>query len=668
MLQCSTGIIVYDCTDSKSAVTSVSLLQSNDCKIEEKNQTISETNVQLIVAKSSRQIKYFSCLVETVTILNHCTSSWFFSRSSVIKRASSIKSISRENCERTVISKRYIDNDHKSVVIDLNNTAKSASFSGIIAGGFNGGSCSGTTFAYQGTVYEKVYVVYDIKITITEDTGILLADENKIMLKSGYQADFKWQESFDSEIGYAFWNSTIENCDNYVVIYEGVAYKSIEYVENGDQIITYSQVNQSSNRLFMIQVTEKLTSCDLEIWSTKNSLLFVNEIKGQEPFKLKYNQNISEGININLYNDFKLDTTYKNIMINMKAMFAHLKYKQCLTDQAIVNNKLAGAMNAGAEGGFELMGEPGYAIRRAGMVLYIIKCERQTAVFRHEETCALELPVTYNGKKYYMNSRTRILQEFPNSHDCNEVAPAMFYIENTWFALRQSTLIRNEPPPKFELAKIEEFKFTELSDLENRGLFTQRQLAKNKASILYSIHKDALSANLMRALQNKSELNANMSFVHGLTLNDIRKLKDEYFADVYDVIKSKVMTIGNIMSFIVGTIYIVTFINEIIFRAIILRIAFGCSAKIFAACCASISTAMLSKTDIRLAREKRDKKKMEKLTQKKMPDGTIHQRNYDFAEPMCDRERNCVEIKHEKYHPSLYYPTETDHQIIQNKL
>ena len=31
-------------------------------------------------------------------------------------------------------------------------------------------------------------------------------------------------------------------------------------------------------------------------------------------------------------------------MINMKAMLAHLKYKQCLNDQAIVNNKLAGAI------------------------------------------------------------------------------------------------------------------------------------------------------------------------------------------------------------------------------------------------------------------------------------------------------------------------------------
>ena len=546
--------------------------------------------------------------MESVLIINHCPDYWFIASSHVIRRISSIEAVSRKECEKMVEQKKYVNKYYPSVQINLDNPTNTGYFSNVISGGYSGNKCTGVTFSVNDETFQEVYVVYDVKVSISKDKGLLLANENKLLLKSGFRADFTWSESFDPNIGYTYWDNLYDNCKSYAVIFEGLVLKSTEHLDDGEISITFSQTNQTSRQLFMIQTEKKIRSCGIELFTTKNPLLFVAEaIEGK--FSLTQNENETDIGDYNMYSNFKIDLAYKNLLTNLKTMFAYIRYKHCIMEQSIVHNRLAISMLAGADGGFELTGQPGFLVKKAGSAMYILKCEARSVMFRHDEVCTEELPVTYDGKNFFMNARTRILQSLPNIIECNDVNPNLFFIGNEWFSLRQSTLIKHEIPMNLEISKINEWKFTELKDIESRGLFTQKQLENNKAAIMYNLEREAVRTHVVKVLENKASFVNNMSIIHGLTLVDIKNLKDSYFSEFYEYIQSKVMFIGNIASFFMGIIYLITFLNEIIFRALILRVAFGCSSKILGACCSSISMALLSKSDIKNAREKRSKKK-----------------------------------------------------------
>lgn len=120
----------------------------------------------------------------------------------------------------------------------------------------------------------------------------------------------------------------------------------------------------------------------------------------------------------------QLTQLYKDIMAQKYAL-----------EKQILENALSLSSIALGEMAYRITKSAGYTAIAAGEVIYIIKCVPINCKVRQIETCYNELPVFHNNASYFLLPKSRILTKSGTARECNELLPAMYRIEDSWFKL-----------------------------------------------------------------------------------------------------------------------------------------------------------------------------------------------------------------------------------------
>ena len=268
------GIIGYDCGSPMANITTMSLLNTEECDIPPQHVNKTKTYVQLIQINEFKTVRVTQCKVEIDRIVKKC--GMFSHTSDVLNgKFSYIEETSREACMRM----RWIGiykNGH-NVVSELvaNQTiSRPMTLAGHVD---NDGGCTGSSYSDAFGSWTDVVVLATIKFTLQDYDATVQLNSNRVMLRSGVSCELKATHCVDLEGGNTYWDPfPADHCElsNYGSLYEGYADVLTDTTGRESQIV-YSLNSQET--IFALTAKGKITHCGYTLVRTEHPKLLIYE-------------------------------------------------------------------------------------------------------------------------------------------------------------------------------------------------------------------------------------------------------------------------------------------------------------------------------------------------------------------------------------------------------
>ncbi|KAL6419062.1 hypothetical protein ACFW04_011596 [Cataglyphis niger] len=307
------GIIGYDCGSASANLTTLSLLNIEECDIPQQNVNSSRTYIQLLQINEFESVKVIQCKVEIDRLIRKCG---MFSHSMDVfnGKYAYVQEVSREACRRM---HTYGSFQLAETFITGLKSNQSATRPVTLAGHVDtDGSCSGGTYSDPYGTWADAVVLGSIKITLQD-----------------YTADVRI-------------NTTHEGGDpvpadtckfsNYVILYEGYADKIIDNINQQAQVV-YSLTTQ--NTIFALTSRGKYLTCGYTLTRTEHPKLIIFETS---PGIAIFNkQTRVANLDIFTYMNSKFVYVEKHICTQINQLYRNILLQQCNLEQQMLQNALA---------------------------------------------------------------------------------------------------------------------------------------------------------------------------------------------------------------------------------------------------------------------------------------------------------------------------------------
>ncbi|XP_071573424.1 uncharacterized protein [Temnothorax nylanderi] len=232
------GIIGYDCGTSNFNVTTVSLLEIEECNIPLMEPHVEETNIQLLQLAKFDTIHVIQCKISISRTIYYC---------GMHSHIATVTNAQAEYIIDTTVDQ--CKNMHKTgtLIINVNNvinglkvnhtTSRPITFAGSAT---TDGQCFGTQYSDPYGTWQNVVVQGIITISLNSHQAITNIETNQIHLKTGTTCQYSDGNCIDIEGKYTFWETILNDyCkfNHYDVLYEGKANKMVSNVDKNLQII-----------------------------------------------------------------------------------------------------------------------------------------------------------------------------------------------------------------------------------------------------------------------------------------------------------------------------------------------------------------------------------------------------------------------------------------------
>lgn len=268
------AIIGYDCGSASANLTTLSLLNVEECDIPKLSVNTTQVYVQLLQLNEFESVRVLQCKIEVDRTVRKCG---MFSHTMDVfnGKYSYIQEVSRKACQRMHFYGSYEISGTKISGLKPNSTeTRPVTLAGSLD---SDGKCSGGSYSDPYGTWADVIVLGTLKITLQDYIADVRINTNRVHLRSGVTCILSTTYCTDIEGGDTFWEPVpTDKCkfSSYGVLYEGNANKITDAGNIGSQS-AYSLITQ--NTVFALASKGQYVHCGYTLTRTEHPKLIIFE-------------------------------------------------------------------------------------------------------------------------------------------------------------------------------------------------------------------------------------------------------------------------------------------------------------------------------------------------------------------------------------------------------
>ena len=355
-------------------------------------------------------------------------------------------------------------------------------------------SCGGVDFFDErsGRQFKKAVVKAFLDITITEEEGLFIADNNQVIID---RVSCPMTDLFceDSDRGTYIWDPVIDSCKSRHM--ELIYRPGVKYIPDDPEerpvLIVEDPAKRQTLGLVLMGYDD---SCGMRTHTTQIDNIRV--VFGSIPMK-------AMNFTPSHYDKFMSmeASMHKNMIstgLTIQETFKHLVEESCESRRSSLKNALAALQSSNLMTveveGFNFVGTK---IIRTGRSAQILKCEKSEAVYRETKECWQDIPVTHHNESVFVDSLNSIVKQNSSRAFCSGLYPIQYLIQSEWWC--SSPDIRpcsqKEEPVRLspKLSKVQDYEVQlKFESLGNKG-YSSEQREKHRA---WQVYQDVVQATL----------------------------------------------------------------------------------------------------------------------------------------------------------------------------
>lgn len=581
------ALIAYDCGAPAMNITTLSLLEIEECDIPIHEPEITPTNIKLLQQVEFSHIKVRQCKIEIRRKIKYCGMN---SHTSEVKHGEIefIQEVPPEECHKIHLTRSYqaYHTLFSNLVMNSSN-ARPVTMAGSIS---SDSSCKGTSYSDPYGTWDNVIVTGYIYINIFEYEATVNLNQNEIILRSGSRCKHDAGTCIDWEGGNTHWEPLPEErCkfNNYEIVYEGRAEKirDTKNGANGEEIFSIT----SSEVTFALAVKGKTSVCGYNLLRTEHPKLFISEIISGDSFPSR--QISLTNMDIFAYVNAKLIYVVKDIGNQITNLYNNVMKQECEIEKRVLRNTLGFASFAPAEFAYHYMNKPGYIAHVAGEVIRLAKCVPVNVVTRKTKECFQELPVSRGNQTLFMMPRTRIITETGHQIECNSFLAPMYHINNNWYqSLPQ--LAQAAAPDQIPAITKPTWKFITPAHLADSGIYSPQDLENLRSSIMFPVERTAVLNTIARGATGEDTVDQGITISHWVNEEVIQ----ESVQKIWNKMHSFFNTVGTFSTTLLGvwvTIKSIKFVIDTLVHGYALHSIYGWSIWLVGSIWDSVTSLLL---------------------------------------------------------------------------
>lgn len=481
------GLTGFDCAGEGLNVTTLSLLDIEQCDFDNIEPSRTDTYVQLIQVSDFAKTRVVQCRVEVDRIIYYCGMHSHISLVSNSRRQY-IQELGNDACRRL----------HETGSLALSTTVidgmmiNSTNFRSVTLAGKAGvdGTCHGSDYTDGFGTWDNVVVQATIRVALRSFETSVKRSSGEVLLPSGVRCPASSRTCQDADGSETFWSPLpADSCqfDRYDILYEGTATR-LSPKENHTATVIYTVT--AGDTTFALTKTSELNICGYNLFRTEHPKLLILETQRGRTFKSRSRISV-DNLDIFAYVNSKFIYVEKHIKTQLTQLYRDVIEQKCALERQILQNALSLSSIAPDEMAFRIMRSPGYTAVTAGEVIHLIKCVPTTCKFRHTENCYSELPVTCRNNSYFLLPRSRILTTKGTNKECNDLLPTMYKADGIWFRITNRPIEATAPPTIQPLTK-PGWKYVSPDSLATSGIYTQEDLTRLRNHIMFPVERPSM--------------------------------------------------------------------------------------------------------------------------------------------------------------------------------
>jgi hypothetical protein len=482
-------LIGYECIHPNSTIEKFSLVDIQPCSNDLPRQNNTNLNIQILQQSKLSDVTVYRCKIEIIGHVFHCGiyDHMVAYRNGFIDYFPTITS---NECEKVIKTGSIRINGQDFTNVKANQSTQISFDLGI----YGDDDCSDySSFWMNGIQYNDAVGSFIIKFDISQETGIIDPESNKIKLSEKLQCNYLQETCTDLHLGQYFWSlNAKQGCiiNNYKTLYQGPAIRHDSELSQGGKRTSY--VVDHNEYLFALNVREYLDICGYPGYQSDHpSLIIVEYDKHNNPRIPKMDDITTFEVDLLLYFNSKFVYVEKKLISNINENTHLILRHICEIERKILYQQLSIASLNPTEFAYLLKGVPGYLGVNAGEQVFVIGCQPVPVRLRATPKCYSELPIIYgNNITGFLSPKSHLITDVGTEMDCSNTIFSAFHINRDWLQSNLMTKSADKPnylkPQKMELDPIEE------SNLALRGLYSYNKVQSVMRTLYYGRNRDAM--------------------------------------------------------------------------------------------------------------------------------------------------------------------------------
>uniref|UniRef100_A0ABD2XAL0 Reverse transcriptase RNase H-like domain-containing protein n=1 Tax=Trichogramma kaykai TaxID=54128 RepID=A0ABD2XAL0_9HYME len=625
LLPYANGMIGYDCEAKSLNVTTMSLLDIDECQPPKEELKIEKQYVQLLQVNNFESVKVTQCKVEIQRNIYYCGKlDHLFAVDH--GTAEYVHEVTKQACEGAHNSGVYYHGLHTIGGLKVNQTTShSLSLAGSAA---HNGVCTRGNYADPYGTWENVVVLGMLRITLQEQMAKVDLNNGNIHFRSGTTCNFASESCIDSEGGNSFWKTLptdICNFHRYSVLYEGQAEK---ITDEGEEDARRVYAVTSQDITFGLTARKVESVCGYSVITTEHPRLFIFETVRGESFAKRSHIDASN-LDLFSYMNSKFVYVERHIKYQIKNLYRDIVSERCRIERQTLKNSLAIASNSPDQFAYNFMKGPGYMALNAGEVIHILKCIPVEVRLQHGEHCYAELQVSRGNSTYFLTPKTHILKKKGTQVGCNMILPPYYLIDDVWYKIlpkpteaKDPITIRPESRPTWN--------YISPKYLATSGIYTEKDLDDLSRALMFPLERPALLNGFARELHGATITTKDGTIIRLMNDDVIDKLVETTWGRLW----SKFMSFGSASAGVIAILMILHIVKlavDVILNGVALHRAYGWSMHMFAACLGSLTHLLVNAGRYNEAPNQEDATEMIPINEQPTPAAPIATTSHELS-------------------------------------
>lgn len=536
------GIIGYDCGAPTANLTTLSLIDIEECDVPLLQVNSTQVFLQLLQIDEFKSLKVIQCKVEIDRIIKKCG---MFSHTMDVHNGkyAYVHEISQGACQRL---HTYGSFELAGTLITGLKSNETATRPIVLAGHVdNDGRCSGGAYSDPYGTWGDVIVLSTVKITLQDYTAKVRLNANRVQLRSGVTCELNAGHCTDIEGGNTFWNpAPSDTCklSDYSSLYRGTVDKIVDYTRDPPQI-TYSLNSQDT--VFALTKTGEYTTCGYKLIRTEHPKLVIFE--NQPEVKVFQNHGRTSSFDLFTYVNSKFVYVEKHVRSQINQLYRNILLQQCNLEYRLLQNALAIASRSPDIFAYHFMKGPGYMALLSGEVIHIVKCVPVEVKIAQTSECYEQLPVIRENTTYFLTPQTHILLRQGTQITCNALAPSMYQLGGAWYRFLPKP-VEAIPPTIMKPLTKPTWKYVSPGALATSGIYTQNDLDELRDHIMFPAERPAVLNTVVRGVMGQSTIMQGGSIANLVDEASIHRI----VASTWQRFWGKFLIFGNISAGLIG--------------------------------------------------------------------------------------------------------------------
>lgn len=272
------SLYVYDCAADGLNVTTISLLDVDDCPTYETQDIVDNVEIQVLQQRETYDLHVYRCDVQFKYTVTYCG---MHSHASRVRNGEATKLWNLSPAECQSIHKTRSTVVLGKMMLNLKLNASETRLMTLAGSADETGSCTGGYVSIGSDSWSNVYATAEVKITLSDFTATHKVNGDRMVTPSGVSCVFSEGYCLDVEMGLLVWDQQNRvDCDRtaYHVLYTGKASKVtvVEQSSHKSSYVLYSI--KSGSFLATLMQQDPVRICGMDMYTTDHSKLIVQEV------------------------------------------------------------------------------------------------------------------------------------------------------------------------------------------------------------------------------------------------------------------------------------------------------------------------------------------------------------------------------------------------------